>query len=281
MSGKIGLNRLMDRDMESNRVAWDLWADLHFDSPFYETEAFRNGQLTVPTFDRESVGDVGGKRLLHLQCHFGLDTLSWARLGADVTGVDFSSRAIALARELAKACALPAVFVEANVMDVPDRVPGTFDRVVTTAGVLPWISDLNRWAEVIASMLAPGGHFYLREFHPVCQVFSDRGGSAGNPRVAYPYFHAGNPVRETQAGSYGAADSPFVTTTCEWPHPVAEVLQALIDAGLQIKAVREFPFTTYQAFDFLEQREDGYWYWPMEMDPLPLMYSVGAVKAGA
>ena len=275
-----GLDPTMDEEMERNRTAWDLWADLHFDSPFYETEAFRAGRLTLPAFDREAVGDVTGQRLLHLQCHFGLDTLSWARLGADATGVDFSPRAIALATGLAKACALPATFVEANVLEVRKQVAGVFEKVVTTAGVLPWLADLNQWAEAIVQMLVPGGDFYLREFHPVVQVFTDQEGSAENPRIAYPYFPTGSAVRETQAGSYGAADSPFITTTCEWPHPVAEVLQALIDAGLQIKAMREFPFTTYQAFEFLEQREDGYWYWPMAMKPLPLMYSISASKEG-
>jgi len=268
----------MDPDLEINRRTWDTWADIHFESEFYGVEAFRRGELSLPGIDRSALEPVTGLRLLHLQCHFGMDTLSWARLGADVTGVDFSPRAIALARRLADECGVAAAFVEADVYATPERVTGRFDRVVATAGVLPWLPDLQRWGAVVARMLKPGGRFYLREFHPISQIFSPVNGSAEAPLIRYPYFPTAEPVRESGAGTYAQSDAEVTTTTCEWSHPLTDVIQALVDAGLVIVTAREFPYTTYQALPWLELYDDGYWYWPMSIQPIPLMYSVQAVK---
>ncbi|MCZ7544594.1 MAG: class I SAM-dependent methyltransferase [Anaerolineae bacterium] len=157
-----------ERDyMESNRALWDEWTGIHAKSAFYDLEGFKAGRLSLDRVAREGLGDVTGKRLLHLQCHFGMDTLSWARLGAEVTGVDFSEKAIALARALSAELSIPARFVCANIYDLPAALDGAFDIVFTSGGVLYWLPDLVRWAEIVAHYLRPGGTFFLADSHPL------------------------------------------------------------------------------------------------------------------
>ena len=266
--------------LEINRRTWDAWAPLHFESPFYGVEDFRRGGISLPSFDLQAVGTVEGIRLLHLQCHFGMDTLSWRRLGAEVTGVDFSSKAIHLARHLANECGLVARFLEADVYDTPRLLNEEFDLVVTTAGVLPWLPDISRWARVVAAMLRPGGRFYLREFHPFGQIFGPDRDPPGLPSIRYPYFPVESPIRESGTGTYAAPDSSVDCETCEWSHPVSAVIQALLASGLSLTAIAEFPFTTYQAFPWLECRKDGLWYWPGATASVPLMYSLQAQRPG-
>lgn len=261
--------------MELNRALWDAWAEDHFGSGFYGVERFRAGESTLPDFDIEGAGPVAGRRLLHLQCHFGLDTLSWTRLGAEATGLDFSPKAIGLARRLVEDCGLRTRFVCANVYDAASALDGErFPVVVSTAGVLPWLPDIPRWAAVAASVLEPGGLFYLREFHPVSQVFCPTSDSPAAPRLRYPYFPTGAPVREPAEASYGGAAAVAGGTSCEWPHSLGEVIQSLLDSGLRLDAIREFPFTTYRAYPWLEEGTDGRWRWPGDQSPLPLMYSL-------
>lgn len=270
----------MTPEIKSNRQLWDEWTDLHFSSEFYGVERFREGGISLPPCDVEAVGPVEGRSLLHLQCHFGMDTLSWARLGATVTGLDFSERAISRARELARECRLPARFVCADVYRAPEEIAEQFEAVVTTAGVLPWLPDVRAWARVVVRMLRPGGAFYLREFHPVPQVMDEASPDAGAPVLRYPYFPTGEPICVGSSGTYAVPGSTVETVSYEWPHTVAEVLQALLDAGLHLCAIREFPFTTYRALPWLEKGEDGNWRWPGGPASLPLMYSVKATRPG-
>lgn len=266
------------REIEANRHLWDVWTDLHFASEFYDVDQFRKGGLTLPSYDLEAVGPVEGKSLLHLQCHFGMDTLSWARLGARVTGLDFSGRSIERARELAGDCGIDARFVQADVYETPQRIFDTFDLVVTTAGVLPWLPDVQRWAKVVAQMLRPGGKFYLREFHPIAQTLDGKPEDSRTPIFRYPYFSTGKVICSGSTGSYAEPQSAVETVSYEWPHAVGEVVQALLDAGLRLTMMREFPFATYRALPWLEQGKDGNWHWPGTHDVLPLMYSIAAEK---
>ncbi len=264
-----------EKAMEGNRRLWDAWAEAHFGSAFYGVDEFRAGESTLPDFDTEAVGAVDGKRLLHLQCHFGLDTLSWARLGAVVTGLDFSLKAVGIARRLAESCGLRARFVHTNVYEAAARLGGErFPVVLSTAGVLPWLPDIPRWATVVASVLEPGGLFYLREFHPVSQVFCPSSDNPRAPELRYPYFPTGEPIREAAETSYAGAEAVTGETSCEWPHSLGEVVQSLLGAGLRLETLREFPFTTYRSFPWLEEGTDGHWRWPGDQSPLPLMYSL-------
>lgn len=261
-----------DDHFAANRALWNTWTQLHIDSDFYDVNSFRTGQTTLKQVEREALGDVHGKTLLHLQCHFGLDTLSWAREGAIVTGVDFSEDAIATAQKLSKELAIPATFVASNVYDLPDALDATFDIVFTSYGVLPWLPDLTRWAQVVAHFLKPEGTFYIVEFHPFLETLDEEG-----KHFAYPYFGTRQPLRFVEAGSY-ASDSDVVGTSYEWTHPLGEVVTALLDAGLTLDYLREFPFSTYAYPPYLVPIAPDRYGWPDDHPTLPLMYAIKATR---
>ncbi len=191
----------MDEYLASNRELWDEWTEVHVGSAFYDVEGFRRGDVRIRDFEIREVGEVAGRDLLHLQCHFGLDTLSWARLGARVTGADFSRRAIARARQLADEVGIDARFVLSDLYTLPDALDDDFDLVYTSRGVIPWLPDLGKWGQVIAHFLRPGGIFYLAEGHPLMWVFDDDEGQT-ELRVRYEYFEKPEPLRFPVVGSY-------------------------------------------------------------------------------
>lgn len=268
----------MENYLTANRRLWDEWTAINAASAFYDVEAFRAGGIRVRPYELEEVGEVAGKDLLHLQCHFGLDTLSWARLGARVTGVDFSPAAIAQARALAGELGIAATFVCSELAELPQRLQGDFDVVYTSRGVLGWLPDLARWAEVAAHFVRPGGIFYITEVHPVAQVLDDGDGVApGDLRLRYPYWGRPEPLAHAIRGSYadpGAhVDAPVAY---DWPHSLGEIVTAVAAAGLRIEFLHEFPFGEWPVA-FLERREDGTWRLP-EGQPgeLPLFFSLRA-----
>ena len=177
----------MDDYLKANRENWNERTPIHARSEFYDVEGFKAGRSTLTSIELEEVGEVAGRSLLHLQCHFGLDTMSWARLGAKVTGVDFSDQAIALARSLSKETGIEADFVLSDIYELPDVLDEQYDIVFTSFGVLNWLPDLKKWAQVIARFLKPGGTFYIVEFHPFADVF-DEESDAVELRLHYPYF---------------------------------------------------------------------------------------------
>ena len=238
----------------TNRSLWNGWTAIHTRSAFYDVDAFRRGRSTLNAIELEALGAVAGRSLLHLQCHFGMDTLSWARLGARVTGVDLSDAAVAQARALAGETGIPAEFVAANVYDVPRVLGREFDIVFTSYGVLAWLPDLPRWGEVVARSLRPGWRFFIVEFHPFASALADDGET-----VAYPYFHTPEPLRLEARGSYADPDAPFTHPAFEWTHSLADVVNALLGAGLTIEHVHEFPYSPYNCFPFVEEREPGRW----------------------
>ncbi|HUW55630.1 MAG TPA: class I SAM-dependent methyltransferase [Planctomycetota bacterium] len=265
----------MDDPLEVNREYWDELAELHVRSETYDVAGFKAGRNSLHDFERLAVGDVQGKRLLHLQCHFGLDTLSWARLGARVTGVDFSGKAIELARSLAGECGIEATFVCCDLDDLPGKLSGQFDVVFTSGGVLSWLPDLKRWGEVIAHFLRPGGLFYVRDFHPVGHMFD---AEADTPVVTDTGLGSREPVRwENEGASYAVAEGVKAPFHYEWAYSLSEVINALIQAGLRIESVREYPFCTFRWHRFLEESDDGFWRWPGGR-PVPLMFSIRATK---
>lgn len=187
----------------ANEALWNAWTKVHEASEFYDLASFRAGGVRIRPYEIELVGDVTGRSLLHLQCHFGIDTLSWARLGASVTGVDFSADAIALAVSLATDLGFPeARFVRSNLYDLPNVLAGEFDVVYTSRGVLGWLPDIRGWAAVVARFLAPGGTFFISEIHPAAQAFENEGVTPGELRLAYPYWEHAEPLRFDVVGSY-------------------------------------------------------------------------------
>ena len=277
---------MMDDVLLANRELWDAWTKIHVGSAFYDLASFRNGERAIRLADYEldEIGNVEGKSLLHLQCHFGLDTLSWARLGATVTGVDFSPEGIATARALAAELHIPTTFVEANLYDLPNELDGQFDVVYTSRGVLGWLADIVGWATTVAHFVKPAGFFYVTEIHPVAQVFENEGVTAGELRLSYPYWSHPEPLRFEVHGSYADPTAPTEGLVEHgWDHSLGEIVSALIDAGLRIDFLHEFDFVEWPV-DFLVESPDGRWRLPAGTPgQLPLFFSLKATKplAGA
>jgi SAM-dependent methyltransferase len=269
---------------EANRALWEAWTAVHAEGEFYDLAGFRAGGIRLRDEEIEAVGDVRGKTLLHLQCHFGIDTLSWARLGATVTGADFSPAAIRLARELAADLGFAdARFVESNVYDLPANLDGEYDVVYTSRGVLGWLPDIAGWARVVAHFVKPGGIFYISEAHPVFQAFENEGVEPGELRLAYPYWEHRDPLVFEVHGSY-ADPTADVGEQREhgWDHGLGEIVTALIDAGLVLEWLRESPELDWAA-DFLVETAPGsgrYRLPPEVKGELPLMFSLRARKPG-
>lgn len=265
-----------------NRANWNERTRLHAVSDFYDVAGFKAGRITLNRFERAGVGDVRGKSLLHLQCHFGLDTLSWVRLGAKATGIDISDDAIRLARDLNDQVGLDARFVRSDVYDLPQVLDGEFDIVYTAMGVLAWLPDLGAWAEVVSRYLKPGGLFYLLDIHPASQLFDDATtcNSHRDLRVRYGYFP--DPEGMSIPGgvpSYAGAE-PIESPCHEWQHSIGEILTALLRAGLRLTSFAEHPATLYKQFPGMIQGDDDLWRLPFEGDYLPLVFELTATQSG-
>ena len=264
----------------ANRELWNAWADLHVTSAFYDVDAFVADPKAHPldSIVRETVGDVSGKRLLHLQCHFGLDTLRLALMGAQVTGVDFSPTAIAHANELSRRTGIPGTFVETDVRSLPAEVaPGSFDVVFTSYGAINWLPELTAWAETIASRLAPGGVFCIVEGHPSLWVWDEE---LPDPPlvVRYDYFGDGNPIVFPEKGSYAVPDADFEGESHSWQHTFEAIFGALLGAGLVIERLREYPRISWKQLPYLEQDDEGMWRLPEGMPEIPLLFALRARK---
>lgn len=268
-----------DEYRKANRALWNEWTRIHAKSEFYNVEGFKAGRSTLNSFELEEMGDVAGKSLLHLQCHFGMDTMSWARVGAKATGVDFSDEAVRLAEQLNQELGLDAEFVCSDLYELPEVLKGQFDIVYTSNGVLAWLPDLTRWAQVVAHFLKPGGTFYMAELHPFALVFDDENSS--ELRVRYPYFHNPEPMVFEVQGTYADREAEVEQKLeYEWTHSLSEILNSLIKAGLRIDFLHEFSFCTYEMLPGLMERgEDGLWRLKENDGSLPLMFSLKAVKA--
>jgi SAM-dependent methyltransferase len=269
-----------DASIAANQSLWDAWTAIHAEGDFYDLEGFRAGGVRIRRYEIEMIGNVAGKSLLHLQCHFGIDTLSWARLGATVTGADLAPAAIELARSLAVELGFPdARFVQSNLYGLPDALDGQFDVVYTSRGVLGWLPDIRAWARVVAHFLAPGGTFFITEAHPIMNVFENEGVAPGELRLTYPYWEHAEPLTFEVKGSYADPDADVHDQVeHSWDHGLGEIVTALIDAGLAITALVEHPFLEWKV-DFLVEDETGNWRLPPETaGELPLMFSLVATK---
>jgi SAM-dependent methyltransferase len=257
---------------EANKAGWNLKADLHKTSDFYAVEAWKAGETSLNAIELRELGPVEGKSLLHLQCHFGQDTLSWARMGAQVTGMDFSETAIEFAQQLAEAAKLEAHFVCCNVYDLPAHLQGQFDIVFTSYGTIGWLPDLDRWAAVVSHFLKDGGIFYIVDFHPVVWMMDEE-----MQFLKYPYHNAA--VIETeQTGSYADRYADLQYKEYGWNHSFSEVLNSLISHGLQLEFLNEYPYSPYDCFSNTVQGEDGNYRIKGLENILPMVYSIKAKK---
>lgn len=265
--------------MEANRRHWDEVVPLHAASRFYDVESFLKGRSSLLPVERAEVGDVSGKSLLHLQCHFGMDTLSWARLGAEATGVDYSGEAIRKAMRLSEEAGVRARFIEANVLDLDDRLPERFDIVFTSYGVLCWLPDLDAWARVVADHLEEDGFLYIVEDHPLASTIDER--CAEGIRMGFPYFSDGEPQSFRGKGTYTDRSARLENDIVfEWTHPLSEIVNSLLSAGLRIEYLHEFPFGFFKRHPGMSQRPDGTWRFDDPSVSFPMMFSVKAVLEG-
>jgi SAM-dependent methyltransferase len=257
-----------------NLANWDERVPIHLAGGHYDVAGFVAGQTRLREFEFGEVGDVSGRRLLHLQCHIGLDTLSWARRGATVTGLDFSASAVDAARSIAdRIGADTARFVTSDVYDAVAALDGeTFDVVYTGIGALCWLPDMESWARTAAALVAPGGFLYLAEFHPFADVLGEDGRS-----VEEDYFDRG-PHAWDLPGTYADRDAPMkATMTVDWQHGIGEVVSALTAAGLRLEFLHEHDTTFFPRFAVLEEDRGNYRF-PAGQPRVPLVYSLRAAK---
>lgn len=261
-----------DQYFEANKELWNKRTAVHKDSAFYDLAGFKAGNDVLTPIERSELGDVKGKKLLHLQCHFGMDSLNWSRLGAKVTGIDLSDRAIKEAQQLNDELGLDAEFVCCNVYDLEKHVNGQFDIVFTSYGVIGWLPDLDPWAALIARYLKPGGLFYIAEFHPVLWMFDD-----DFTHIKYYYENRELIVTDSQ-GTYTDRDADIQSKEYSWNHSISEVLNALINQGLEIRQFNEFMYSPYPCFSNLVEAGKNQWHIRGMEGKIPMVYSVSAVK---
>lgn len=271
-------------DAAPNRVnlpAWNERAAIHLRDAtgFYDIDGFRAGADSLMPIEAAEIGDVAGLRVAHLQCHIGLDTLSLARRGAEAFGLDFSPVAIAGARRLAQETGLVATFVEADVYEARQALPGAFDLVYVTWGAINWLPDIRRWAAVVGSLLKPGGRLYLAETHPFAFALEEED---GRRVVAYPWRSPPDrPLVFEAATTYTGDPTPLASTRHhEWLHPLSAILGGLAQAGLTLTFLNEHETLPYRLFPSMVEVGRQTYRLPDGAVPLPLSFSLSAVKRG-
>jgi SAM-dependent methyltransferase len=259
----------------SNKALWDQWSKFHAEKQpnGYDVNSFRNRRTSLSQIELRGLTDVKDKSLLHLMCHLGLDTLSWAREGAIVTGVDLSSEAIKVATQLSNECNISARFICCDVYDLPQHLDVTekFDIIYMSYGVLMWLHDLDKWAELLETYLKPGGTFYLVEFHPFTHMFDEDW-----QELTDPYFFSRNPIQTIEHGSYADRDANISGVAYEWPHTLSEVITVLSKSDLSIDSFDEFPYSPHNCFPNLSEHKPGQYTIRGRNDGIPLVYSIKA-----
>jgi len=225
-----------------NKASWNNKVRFHLESDFYGVEGFLNGASSLNDIELNLLGSIAGKRILHLQCHFGQDSISLARMGAQVTGIDLSDKAIEAANDLAAKTHTDARFICCDLYDLPNHLNETFDIVFTSYGTIGWLPDLDRWAAVVARFLNAGGQLVFAEFHPVVWMFDD-----DFTRIGYHYFNTG-PITETYSGTYADRNAALNQEYVMWNHGLAEVFSSLLGSGLEITSFAEFDYSPYNCF---------------------------------
>ena len=266
-----------------NRANWDERVAIHLRAPFYDLASLRAGRVRFGSITEAGLGSVAGLRVLHLQCHFGLDSLALAQRGAEVVGLDFSKPAITAARELADELGLAARarFVEADLYDAPAAIPEPrgFDLVFVTWGAICWLPDIRRWAEIVAHFIKPGGALFLAEGHPAALVFDDLAAPHGGlPGWFVPYFQR-EPLVLDDPTDYADETARLENArNYSWMHPLGAIVTGLIEAGLTLRWLHEHDAVPWRMFKLLVEGEDGLFRWP-ERPWLPLAFSLRAERS--
>lgn len=255
-----------------NRSSWNNKTDVHVVSDFYDMEGFRKGNISLNPIELELLGDIQGKKILHLQCHFGQDSISLSRLCAEVVGVDLSDKAIDHARKIASELNSTAEFICCDVYNLPQQLDREFDIVFTSYGTIGWLPDLDQWAKVISRFLKPGGTFVFAEFHPFVWMFDNQ-----FEKIAYNYFNSG-PIIETESGTYADRNVEITQEYVCWNHSLSEVMNSLIQNGLEIKVFNEYDYSPYNCFNKTIEIAPKKFRIEDLGDMIPMVYAIKAIK---
>jgi 2-polyprenyl-3-methyl-5-hydroxy-6-metoxy-1,4-benzoquinol methylase len=258
--------------VELNRHAWNVCTAYHVESRFYDVPSFIKGKSSLNAIELALLGDVTGKSILHLQCHFGQDSLSLARMGANVTGIDLSDKAIEQAKNLNEQLGLDATFICCNIYDLPKYLNQQFDIVFTSYGTICWLPDLQKWGHIIASFLRPGGLFVFAEFHPVIWMYDN-----DFENITCNYFKA-EPIYDTASGTYADREAPITCESVNWNHSLGEVFTALLSNGLHIKDFQEYDYSPHACFNGLKEVAPGKYIIEKWGNKVPIVYSILAEK---
>ena len=255
-----------------NKQTWNNKTDVHIASEFYDMEGFLSGKSTLNIIELDLLGDISDKKILHLQCHFGQDTMTFSRMGAKATGVDLSDKAIERAREFTTQLHLDTTFICCDIYDLPNHLDEKFDIVFTSYGTIGWLPDLNKWADVVSHFLKPSGQFVMADFHPVVWMYDN-----DFKDIAYSYFNIA-PIIEEESGTYADRSSEIEAKTIGWNHSTSEVLNALIQSGLEINCFNEYDYSPYNCFNETEEFEKGKFRIKHLENKIPMIFSLVATK---
>jgi SAM-dependent methyltransferase len=258
--------------LEINRASWNNKTKYHYESDFYDVAGFLKGASSLNPIELELLGNIQGKTILHLQCHFGQDSISLARMGADVTGVDLSDVAIQKAKELNQLAGSNCEFICCNIYDLPNFLNKKFDIVFTSYGTIGWLPDMNKWAKIISLFLKPGGEFVFAEFHPAVWMFDDE-----FEKISYNYFNDGA-IYETSEGSYADRSAPIEQEYVMWNHSLSEVINALMDNGLNLSRFNEYDYSPYNCFKHTVEIEPKKFRIKHLLNKIPMVFALKAKK---
>lgn len=258
---------------KTNKATWNEKVKIHVQSDMYDLDAFKKGKSSLMPYELDALGDVKGKTLLHLQCHFGQDTLSWSRMGAMCTGVDLSDEGIKLAKSLNEELKLDAKFVCCNVLETSKYVKKTFDIVFTSYGVIGWLPNLKPWGQMVAERLKDGGTFFMAEFHPIVWMFDYL---EEKPVITYGYMQD-EVIYEEYKGTYADKNSNMISKEYGWNHGLGDVVSALTEAGLHIEYLKEFTESPYDVLPDLVKTESGMYTTKRQL--YPLIFTLKATKS--
>lgn len=259
--------------LEINKTSWNSRVGPHLKSAFYDVAGFIKGGTSLNSIELELLGNVAGKNIIHLQCHFGQDTISLGRMGAKVTGVDLSDKAIESAVALSKQTNVPATFICSDIYDLPNHLNETFDIVFSSYGTISWLPDMDKWASIVSQYLKPGGTFVFAEFHPVVWMFDD-----DFQKIAYTYANTGA-ILETETGTYADRHANIGLKSVVWNHGLAEVLSALLNQGLELTSFKEYDYSPYNCFNHTIEFEPGKYRIKHLDNKMPMVYALSAKKA--
>ena len=272
MVSSCSISNKMENYLDINRQSWNAKVEPHLKSDFYFVEDFIKGKTSLNSIELELLGDISGKDILHLQCHFGQDSIALSRLGANVTGIDLSDKAVETAKDLAKKCGTDTEFLISDVYELPNNLDKKFDIVFTSYGTIGWLPDLQKWAEVISHFLKPGGKLVFVEFHPFVWMYDD-----DFTHIKYHYFNR-EAITETYEGTYADKSADLKQAYVMWNHPTSEVLNSLIQNNLQINSFNEYDWSPYDCFLHNEKIGERQFRIPQFGTKVPYVFSVVATK---